>query len=168
MLYSAKSVANFFLAKSFASGVEVSALRLQKLLYYAQAWHFAHTNAPLIGEALKAWEQGPVFPSLFHELSSFGMRPITRLAEDMKPDETGLMPTLTPMDARVQVFLNNVWRAYRRLTDHELSLRTLGPDSPWASARHANPSLVSCDISLADLADQVTGKPAQSTAKRTP
>lgn len=44
----------------------MTAMKLQKLVYYAQAWHLAWTDAnPLFEDKIEAWRNGPVVPSLF-------------------------------------------------------------------------------------------------------
>ena len=46
----------------------VSGMKLQKILYYAQAWHLVWDGAPLFPERLEAWAQGPVSPHVFGAL----------------------------------------------------------------------------------------------------
>lgn len=43
----------------------MSAMKLQKLVYYAQAWSLAWDEEPLFEEDIQAWANGPVAPSLF-------------------------------------------------------------------------------------------------------
>lgn len=43
----------------------MSAWKLQKLCYYAQAWTLAWDNVPLFDEEFEAWANGPVCPALF-------------------------------------------------------------------------------------------------------
>lgn len=43
----------------------ISAKKLQKLVYYAQAWSLVWDGRPLFGEPVEAWEQGPVVRTLF-------------------------------------------------------------------------------------------------------
>ena len=45
-------------------------LRLQKLVYYSQAWSLAWDHRPLFGEAIEAWRWGPVAPSLWRRLNA--------------------------------------------------------------------------------------------------
>ncbi len=45
----------------------MSAWKLQKLCYYAQAWSLAWTEAPLFDEDFEAWSNGPVCRALFNE-----------------------------------------------------------------------------------------------------
>lgn len=39
-------------------------LRLQKLLYYVQAWSMAMRSRPMFPERIEAWGHGPVVPNL--------------------------------------------------------------------------------------------------------
>jgi uncharacterized phage-associated protein len=46
---------------------KLSTWKLQKLVYYAQAWHFTWTDAPLFDEPIEAWAHGPVVRALYEE-----------------------------------------------------------------------------------------------------
>lgn len=56
---------------------DLSNLKIQKLLYYAQGFHLALYGLPLFLEDLEAWDHGPVVPAVYHELKSFGAKAIT-------------------------------------------------------------------------------------------
>ncbi len=43
----------------------ITTMKLQKLLYYAQAWHLVFQRKPMFDEKIEAWPQGPVTPSIF-------------------------------------------------------------------------------------------------------
>jgi len=43
----------------------VSAVKFQKLIYYAQAWHLAWHGKSLFPEDIEAWNMGPVVPVLY-------------------------------------------------------------------------------------------------------
>lgn len=43
----------------------MTAMKLQKLVYYAQAWHIAWTDDALFEARIEAWADGPVCPELF-------------------------------------------------------------------------------------------------------
>ncbi|SEF93163.1 Uncharacterized phage-associated protein [Alcanivorax sp. DSM 26293] len=48
-----------------AHGV-MSAMKLQKLMYYAQAWHMVWEEEPLFtDDDFQAWANGPVLPSIY-------------------------------------------------------------------------------------------------------
>lgn len=44
---------------------DMSAMKLQKLAYYAQAWSLAWTEEPLFSEDFQAWRNGPVSRELY-------------------------------------------------------------------------------------------------------
>ena len=44
---------------------EVSAMKLQKLVYYSQAWSLVWNERPLFKERIEAWISGPVVPALY-------------------------------------------------------------------------------------------------------
>jgi uncharacterized phage-associated protein len=44
---------------------EMTAMKLQKLVYYSQAWSLVWDEAPLISEQVQAWANGPVIPELY-------------------------------------------------------------------------------------------------------
>jgi uncharacterized phage-associated protein len=45
----------------------VPAMKLQKLVYYAQAWHLVWEDQPLFNERIEAWANGPVVPTLYQK-----------------------------------------------------------------------------------------------------
>ena len=46
---------------------EISAMKLQKLVYYSQAWSLVWDEEELFSEDFEAWANGPVLRSLYHE-----------------------------------------------------------------------------------------------------
>ncbi len=43
-------------------------MKLQKLVYYSQAWSLVWDEQPLFSEPIQAWANGPVVPTLFRKL----------------------------------------------------------------------------------------------------
>ena len=43
----------------------LSAMNLQKLIYYSQAWSLVWDECPLFEEPIEAWVSGPVIPALY-------------------------------------------------------------------------------------------------------
>src|SRR5258708_39761870 len=43
----------------------VTAMKLQKLVYYSQAWSLVWDDKPLFPEEIEAWANGPVVPVLY-------------------------------------------------------------------------------------------------------
>lgn len=55
-------VAKYILTKNG----QLTAMKLQKLVYYSQAWSLVWDEAPLFEESIEAWMNGPVIPSLYN------------------------------------------------------------------------------------------------------
>lgn len=45
----------------------MTAMKLQKLVYYSQAWSLVWDECPLFMEPIQAWVNGPVVPALYKE-----------------------------------------------------------------------------------------------------
>ncbi len=68
---------------------ELTAMKLQKLVYYAEAWNLAWDGEPLFSENFEAWANGPVVPELYQrhkgmlkvDASLFGEANSTRFDE---------------------------------------------------------------------------------------
>lgn len=79
MAYSVNAIVNTLLELAKKRNVnDMTPMKLQKLLYYAQAWYLKLNNGtPLIDEYFSRWEHGPVIPSLYHSLKSYGYLSVT-------------------------------------------------------------------------------------------
>ena len=54
-------VASYILKK----GGKMTAMKLQKLVYYSQCWSLVWDEKPLFKNRIEAWENGPVAPALY-------------------------------------------------------------------------------------------------------
>jgi len=98
----------------------VSNLKLQKLVYYSQAWHLALYGQPLFQEEVEAWVHGPVVPRVFHKYRANRWALIPRT------------PVTVPDDVRKH--LEAVWRSYGSFSAYELE-RMTHSEEPWVNAR---------------------------------
>lgn len=73
---SAKAVADFLVHFSIEHGDPLTNLKLQKLLYYAQAWHLALYDEPLFEEKFEAWVHGPVVRTIYQAFKQYKYGPI--------------------------------------------------------------------------------------------
>lgn len=54
----------------------ITNLKLQKILYFAQAYYLAKLGKPLFSDPIEAWDYGPVVSSVYHAYKSKGSNPI--------------------------------------------------------------------------------------------
>lgn len=97
--------------------------QLQKLCYYAQAWHLALLNRSLFNENIQAWVHGPVIPSVYHNYVRHGWEKIKKL-----PGESPEFPSDT-LDV-----LKAVYVTYSKLDGGQLEILTHS-ELPWQEAR---------------------------------
>jgi len=121
ILLSCFNVADYFIRLANKTGSFLSNLKLQKLVYYAQAWHLALHDTPLFQEDFEAWVHGPVIPELYQEYKKFGWQPILKDADPKLPKN-------------VEDFLDEVAKEYFACDAYELEQMTHAED-PWNLAR---------------------------------
>jgi uncharacterized phage-associated protein len=73
---SAIDVAEYLLVYAGHKGDFLSNKKLQKLLYYAQAWYLVFYNKELFYQPIEAWIHGPVVPEVYQKYKRFGYNPI--------------------------------------------------------------------------------------------
>ena len=69
-------LADFLLVSCREQGEILTNLKLQKLMYYSQAWYLALKGPALFDEDFQAWVHGPVLPSQFYRFRDYQWRPI--------------------------------------------------------------------------------------------
>ena len=79
--YSVAAVANRVLSVAHDKGIEVTNLKLQKLVYFVQGFALAMLEHPLINDEIQAWTYGPVIPELYHKVKGYDADPITGTLE---------------------------------------------------------------------------------------
>lgn len=104
-----------------ASGEAITPLKLQKLIYYADAWFLANFDRPLISEDFQAWAHGPAIPEVYAKYRDLGWEAI--------PPETGAMPP-----EAVNPFLRKVFEEYSQFSAKKLE-RMTHEEPPWVDAR---------------------------------
>lgn len=52
--------------------ISITNLKLNKILYYIEAWYLSACKKPLFQEDFQAWVHGPVVPEVYHKYKIFG------------------------------------------------------------------------------------------------
>lgn len=120
-MLTADEVASVIIARNVRPWTD--AMSLQKLLYYAQAWHLAVTGEPLFDEQFKAYKDGPVVPQVRH----------ARI-EQTSRKRGGQNLTGIELDELSSNLLDLVIASYGSMSAEELSALT-HTEQPWLEAR---------------------------------
>ncbi|ORV53073.1 hypothetical protein AWC03_21335 [Mycobacterium europaeum] len=118
----------------------MSAMKLQKLVYYSKAWHLVWEDASLFPEQIQAWANGPVVYELYK--SHRGKFEVT--AKMVKGDSGNLTDN---EKESVDVVLQH----YGSLKAYELSDMT-HREAPWRDARDGLPAGAPCSTPITDVA----------------
>ena len=121
------STADFLLYESRERGELLTNLKLQKLLFYAQAWFLALKNRELFAEDFQAWVHGPVLPTQYRRFRDFQWKPLVVDVE--RPD----------MVPEVAEHLLDIVEAFGVESAVSLELMT-HREKPWLEARGTLPS----------------------------
>ena len=114
-----RNVARWFLSKK-----SITHKQLQKLCYYAQAWHCAlYKGEPLFEDEIQAWVHGPVIASLYPVYADYGWEKIPQ-----KPFDASNMA-----EDAIDV-LEAVYNTYGELSGGQLEKLTHS-EKPWQQAR---------------------------------
>lgn len=138
-------VAQYILQKQGKTTV----MKLQKLVYYSQAWSLVWDEEPLFDEKIEAWANGPVVRELYE--AHKGKFEIDSL-------EKGNPDNLTPEQTET---IDAVLEAYGDQTAQWLSDLT-HCEEPWSEARKGIPDGLTCsrEIPLAFMHEYYSSLPS--------
>lgn len=121
----------------------MSAVKLQKLVYYAQAWSLVWDEKPMFDERIEAWANGPVVPALYERHRGRYLV--------AKNDIGGDCRQLSP---EAEATVDAVLKFYGDKDPQWLSNLT-HMEAPWLQARRGIPDGVRCqnEISLESMAE---------------
>ncbi|EWC59422.1 putative prophage protein (ps3) [Actinokineospora spheciospongiae] len=104
----------------------MTAMKLQKLVYYSQAWHLVWEEEPLFTDRIEAWANGPVVPTLYQR---HRQRWQLTGADDLGGDTTALTEAQRrTVDVILEHYGSKPANWLSELTHRE---------SPWRDARSA-------------------------------
>lgn len=129
--------ADYFLAKPLPQGMEpITHLKLQKLVYYAQAYALAVHNRRIIDTKFEAWAHGPVSPDLYGMYKVFSYKAI--------PAWIVSYPSIPSF---AQSVLDWVWDRFGSLDARRLE-RLTHEEEPWIEARGSTPYGEQCNAAI--------------------
>jgi len=124
----------------------MSHLKLQKLLFYVQAYHLGFFEAPIVTDEFEAWAHGPVSRKIYNEIKDLSTihreiryqdddkgDPIQRLESILSPDQIDLM--------------NDVLSEYGKMSAYALENETHS-EMPWIVARQGYGAGERCSVAM--------------------
>lgn len=124
-------LADYLIIESRERGELLTPLKLQKLMFYADAWYLALYDTELTNERFQAWVHGPVALSQWHRFKDFKWRPID--ADIERPAFNSV--TTKHLNEIIDVFGSETAVSLERMTHQE---------TPWIEARAGLPDDEPC------------------------
>jgi len=117
----AKTAANFLLYIMSDASDDLTNMKINKLLYFAQGYYLKKYGVPMFTDVIEAWEHGPVVPEVYAEYKDYGDKPI-------KSYDSG---SVNKVSKEVEDVLYGVAREYGKYTAGALRNMTHVIGSPW-------------------------------------
>lgn len=130
MAYSVEAVANFFIKEAKEKKIiDLTPMKLQKLIFYAQSWYLKGKDTPLLLETFSRWKYGPVIPELYYKLKH---NQAERVTEYLLDEERKKIPYIPKSDEYTQKFLQKILDVYGPFSGIKLSALTHEKNTAWS------------------------------------
>lgn len=131
----ALEVSNIILTHFDFTGDLITNKKLQKLLYYVEAWSLVYRSS-VINEDFEAWVHGPVVPDVYHAFKNFGYSAIKNeyAADSSASDKMRDLLKVSPLDQIQKDIIFAVLNKYGSLTSYQLEVLSHS-ERPWLESR---------------------------------
>ncbi len=137
-------VADYLIIKCAEGGVSLNLLKLQKLLYYCQAWSLALHRGPLFTGSFQAWVHGPVNRTLYDRFSATKSLYSPVGTSDIQPNFDGIR--VMPSERELIDAVLNIYGAF---TGDQLEAMTHN-EEPWLRARGCLSPMDRCETVISE------------------
>ncbi len=122
-MYKASDIANYFIHRAnLEEDGNITNMKLQKLLYYAQGFYLALFDQPLFVDEIKAWQCGPVISEIYSQYKNFGRNSL--------PETEGFNPE--KIDPETRDLIDELYDVFGKYTGTVLTNLT-HQEKPWMS-----------------------------------
>jgi len=138
----ANQVCDYIILMCRTGGEQLNLLKLQKLLYYVQAWHIAFNGKPLFDGKFQAWVHGPVNREIYKRFcetkSLYSAIEESDITEGFDPKQ---------LSAEDRLHIDNVLEIYAPFSGSDLEAQAHSED-PWIRARGDCRPTQRCEVEL--------------------
>lgn len=127
--YTATDIANWFIDKANSLKIDdsttegITNLKLQKIVYLAQAASLATENKSLFDDEIQAWQYGPVIPAVYDKYKKYTNKIIPKSKVSQYAD----------IDADTKELLLSIWDLFGGLSAYQL-VNITHNHLPWKTA----------------------------------
>ena len=134
-------VVDYIVVKVDEANASLNLLKLQKLLYYIQAWALATTGKPVFSNKFQAWVHGPVCREVYDRFRE------THSLYDQVTVTDGIRASASDLDLATREHVDEVLEAYAGLSGSQLEAMT-HREQPWIQARGNRNPAERCEVEI--------------------
>ena len=127
----ALAVGNSILDRAAKENIDMTPMKLQKLIYCLYKEYYKNTGRALFDERFEAWKYGPVLRSIYDAFKKFGANVIKGFAKSA--DGNVYVVNAKSSEAFTKAF-DTVWRKYSEYDGIVLSAFTHRDNTAWRKA----------------------------------
>jgi uncharacterized phage-associated protein len=135
-------ICNYIIVKVKDAEAGLNNLKLQKLLYYVQAWHLAFYHEPQFAGKFQAWIHGPVNREIYDRFADTKSLYSEITIKDVPADFD-----LDSLPESERMHIDSVLEAYAPFRGFELEEMTHN-EEPWIEARKGCRSTERCETEI--------------------
>lgn len=133
-MVTALNVGNNFLCRSFSEDIDITPMKLQKLIYLVYKKYYQDNQKSLFSEPFEVWKYGPVLRSVYDEFKNYGANAIKRYSEE----KDGTVLIVNEERLEFKAALDYVWDKYKFFDGIRLSEMTHRKNTAWWKAAKAD------------------------------
>ena len=135
-------VCDYIIHKVCTSGESLSNLKLQKLLYYVQAWNIVFEGKPLFAGKFQAWVHDPVSRDIYNRFAK-----TKTLYSDINENDVRNVDHSSSIDESAKSHIDRVLSVYAKFSGAQLEELT-HQEQPWLEARKGYEPFQRCEVEL--------------------
>lgn len=131
-MITALNVSNNFLSRGFAENIDITPMKLQKMLYFVYRDYLKASGKCIFNERFETWKYGPVIPEVYDTFKHYRSNSIKKFHYE-SDGKTALGVDFDSAPLFKKIF-DNVWEKCKNLDGIYLSSITHREGSAWRNA----------------------------------
>lgn len=131
-MVSALIVGNTILLRGFKENIDITPMKLQKLVYFTYRDYLQATGMPLFQERFETWKFGPVISSIYTQYKNCGSNAIRQYA--IESDGITILTVNEDASPIFRRIIDDVWNTYKTFDGIYLSSMTHRDGTAWSEA----------------------------------
>lgn len=121
-------VANNILKRGIDEDIDITPMKLQKLLYLVYKAYLQCTGDPLFSERIEAWRYGPVVRDVYNRFKPYGSNAIRGYGKDATG---GIFIVNEGSSEKFRKAINETWDIYKKMDGISLAMMTHKEGTAW-------------------------------------